>query len=230
MIQPRSSFGAAVGGRAAWIAGGVFHSPVARVDRFQSPAWEEYSRMPGPRWGLAAAFLDTILVLAGGRTEMQRMQVTAEVDAFNPESGQWSELPPMGQPRMDFALVRLGEQLFAIGGQRAGNRREEVLNAVERLRRQEVSAPRDDPLAPQWRLMLVWPNPTNGLVNFRGPEAPGVVRLTDGAGRLIHQTIISRSAHTWIWDSAPYPAGGYIWTLIPMGGSAAQSGRIVVVK
>lgn len=125
---PRSSHDAVVIGDSLYVVGGwqlAGESPgewsdaVVRYD-FNEPAkgWQTVGEPPFRRRALAASQLDGKLVVIGGMQEEEG--VTNRVDAYDPNSGDWSELPKLpgkGISGFGISAWNLGGVVYASGMQ-----------------------------------------------------------------------------------------------------------------
>ncbi|HSQ25842.1 MAG TPA: kelch repeat-containing protein [Anaerolineales bacterium] len=127
MPTPRTFAGAAVSGRKIYVFGGfdgekalqsneVFQPDLIQVE--QSP-WVDAPDMPEGVYAMGAASLADIIYLVGGESDAARQFPFL---AFFPQIGEWqafeiSETPIGSQ----LALVNLGSNLIALGGQIDGN-------------------------------------------------------------------------------------------------------------
>ncbi len=68
--------------------------------------------------------------------------------------------------------------------------------------------------------LVVFPNPTNGLLNIQVEGLSGMARLqlTDGVGRPVVQQVIPSSTPTWVMDLGGYANGVYMLTIDHDGG------------
>ena len=93
-----------------------------------------------------------------------------------------------------------------------------------------LCAPAAVPAAPQPVVksneLLVWPNPTNGMLNFEFVVSGNVtIKLMDLTGRVLNEQVISNSTNT-AFDVKNYAAGLYLYQVITDG--KTQSGKFIV--
>ena len=69
--------------------------------------------MPTASGSFGAAFVDGQLIAVGGE---DATSVLDAVQAYDPEAGTWSELPPMVTPRHGLGVFGIGDTLYALGG------------------------------------------------------------------------------------------------------------------
>lgn len=79
--------------------------------------WRYAPGLPSPRSGLSAVATPFGVIVAGGFDGEQRL---ASVSKLDDEAVEWISLPPMAQPRSNFALILLpsptAPALLAVGG------------------------------------------------------------------------------------------------------------------
>lgn len=84
--------------------------------------WKAVNKSPNGRQGLAMVAHGGKLYRMGGfiarnkRGEDQDLHSVANFDVFDPESGEWTELPPMPEPRSSFDSVVIGDKIYIVGG------------------------------------------------------------------------------------------------------------------
>jgi len=78
--------------------------------------------IPRPRGGGGAAWVGRRLLLVGGNVGGHGAHATAVgwVDAYDPATGGWSQLPDMPHPRDHFGVGVVGGRLVAAGGRDSG--------------------------------------------------------------------------------------------------------------
>ena len=67
--------------------------------------WQALPDMSVPRRGCAAACLDGLLYVAGGRSD--QLEELASAECYDPISRQWRSLPDMSIPRVSCAVAVL---------------------------------------------------------------------------------------------------------------------------
>jgi len=88
--------------------------------------WLERQNMPEPRSGHAAASVDGIIYISGGRGGGGMHNVSAQVWAYDPQTDHWmTNLPALPAPREDHVMIALGDTLWVFGG-----RQHEGVNAT----------------------------------------------------------------------------------------------------
>ncbi len=224
----RSNYGM-IFNRTVWAVGGITRGgPVATTEVIVNNRWRLAGRMPSPRGELGTAVFGDTLVIAGGFNE--REQLTNRVDGFIIGQNQWVELPPMSDARAAFPLVSLGDRLYAVGG-RTTRRNGHVTAGVEMFRYHELNDAAPPETAPlHLELVTVWPNPTNGIVNFNLPCVPASIKIVDVRGHVVSEAIAGDRLGRWSWNSASFPGGAYLFVIHPAGGSTVSIGRFAVVK
>lgn len=127
--QARDHFQAAVidnklyvaGGRRSGSAGSGFAGTVAatNVYDFNTNTWEVLADIPTTRAGTAAAVYQNKYIVIGGESDSQENS-HKEVEAFDPQSGEWISHPSLGTGRHGTQAITAGEAL--ITGSGSGNR------------------------------------------------------------------------------------------------------------
>ncbi len=223
---PRTGFGMAAWRGSVWAVGGIFISPIGRLEALIEGRWVERRPMRTSAGSLGAAFLGDTLVVAGGATH--RSLIQESVSGYLPGDDEWIELPDMNHARSDFTLVSLDGLIYAIGGLAERQQGGRIHRSVEMLRYRPVhvqpslNTPVTDCLHP------AWPNPTNGPVNFMLPMSPARVRIINSRGQTLSDIVVSGGS--WSWNSTPYPAGSYLYVVTSPSGKITFSGLITVVK
>lgn len=123
--------------------GGRAMAPAERIN-VDTLAVEPLAPMPVPRLFASAAWHDGRLYVAGGSTAEGR---TARVDVLDPDTGAWSDGPPLAEGR-DTRLVDVDGALYAVGGYLGDNKASAL---VERL----------PPGASAWQRVADLPSPTS---------------------------------------------------------------------
>jgi N-acetylneuraminic acid mutarotase len=136
--QSVTSFGGAIAGGALYVYGGhtgAAHSysnaeqghTLRRLQLKKGAKWEKLAEGP-PLQGLALVAHDGILYRLGGFTaknaEGEEHDLWSQDDAaaFDPQTGRWTELPSLPEPRSSFDAAVLGDAIYVIGGwQMAGD-------------------------------------------------------------------------------------------------------------
>jgi hypothetical protein len=125
MPTPREHLAVAAGDGRIWTAGGRAGGddgpPIAETAEAYDPVadtWETLPPLPTPRGGVAGAWVAGRFVALGGETIFapEAPLLHDAVDAFDPESGAWTALPPLPTPRHGLAAVGIGNTFYAIAG------------------------------------------------------------------------------------------------------------------
>lgn len=224
----RSHFGMAVE-RTIWVVGGLDSGgPVNSVEAYFNNAWRRTARMLMPRGELGLAVFGDTLVAAGGIGVRERH--TNHVDGYLIGENRWVEIPPMINDRADFPLVSLGDRIFAIGGRTSMRQNNGILSAVEMYRYHEFEDVPSPVMPEQVHILPAWPNPSNGTVNIELPLIPSNLLMMDYRGRIISDVTLPAEVTSWKWNTAPYPAGTYIYIINPLNNSSPYTGSITVIK
>ena len=104
----------AIGGRSAAI-----NAHVTRVDVFDpaTSAWTPRAAMPTSRAGAASAVVNGLIVIAGGEgNAASSTGVFAEVEAYDPATDTWLELPAMRTPRHGTGAATVDGVMYVPGG------------------------------------------------------------------------------------------------------------------
>ena len=131
--RPVTSFGATRLGDAVYVYGG--HTGDAHSYSKEEQADELWSldlSADGPEWNTVAEgphLQGNALVAAGGKVvllggftaenaadEEQNLVSQTAVRAFDPATGEWSDLPPLPEPRSSFDAAVIGDTVYAVGG------------------------------------------------------------------------------------------------------------------
>lgn len=226
LIQPRMSFGSAVRNREVWVADGVFHGPVAVVERFTGRDWQAVTRLPVSCTGSGAAFVGDVLVVAGGVGDMRRMP--APVQGYNVNTGRWFEVVQMNQPRAEHAVVELDGVVYVLGGVGLGEMgRTQTLASAERL--SEVLAVENlTPHPVALDTLCPYPNPSNTSVAIPLPAGQWKVEIVDLRGRLVTSGE-GRGGSAWMWDAAGN-TGLFFYRLSDLTSGRRFTGRVVVTR
>lgn len=102
----------AAGGRA-----GLIESHVPELLAWDGDAWSALAPMPTSRGGAAAAVKDGRLYVFGGEGNPGHASgVFDAAERFDPDSGAWTELAPMGVPRHGTGAATVGDCVWVPGG------------------------------------------------------------------------------------------------------------------
>ena len=76
--------------------------------------------MPNLRLSFSTVVLDDVIYLIGGFIWQQNgiAQYLATVDAYNPETEEWSDIPPMPTPFIPFGAAVVNGNIYVLRGQR----------------------------------------------------------------------------------------------------------------
>lgn len=124
---PRSDFCAAFLGGKIYVAGGwpiAFTETLGSVEVLDIAGgnWEDGLAMPTPRGDCKCSVLSGEFIVLGGyydpSNEWASDSFRGEVEAFDPESGNWRSMASLSHPRGDKAVVSLpGNRLLVLGGE-----------------------------------------------------------------------------------------------------------------
>ncbi len=79
--------------------------------------WEWKNEMPELRLSFSTVVLDDVIYLIGGFIWQNRVpQYMATVDTYNPETEEWSDIPPMPTPFMPFGAAVVDGNIYVFGG------------------------------------------------------------------------------------------------------------------
>ena len=97
-------------------AGGPFLTVIEKYDP-KINRWERKNGMPDLRLAFSAVVLDDVIHLIGGFIWQNRVpQYMATVDTYNPETEEWSDIPPMPTPFMPFGAAVVDGNIYVFGG------------------------------------------------------------------------------------------------------------------
>lgn len=223
--QPAYSLGVVINS-GIWAIGGVFITPLDRVEKVHGDVWQDQPRQRLPQGiGLAGItlFEDTLIVYAGGLSN--RGPISAAF-ALSTRNGGWQRLPSMQRPRLEFPLVVLGGRVYAIGGSlQTEDERNHLLATVEVLYRTDDVRPKNQPTSPT--LLSVWPNPVNGVASISIPSGSAGYTLFDLGGRLLlRERTAGRTQFQF--STSPYPSGIYLIQAVDPQGDPLATTRLVI--
>ncbi len=127
------------------------HGPQPWTDE-SGLVWTSRAAMSQPRHHLGVAALGNLVYAAGGCCALgvlDGQNVFDTVEAYDPNSGTWSERAPLLTPRQSLALVTANGRLYAIGGQ---DRQGQPLSVVEEY----------NPATDAWTRRADMPTPRSG--------------------------------------------------------------------
>ena len=79
--------------------------------------WEWKNEMPDLRLSFSTVVLDDVIYLIGGFIWQNRVpQYMATVDTYNPETEEWSDIPPMPTPFIPFGAAVVNGNIYVFGG------------------------------------------------------------------------------------------------------------------
>ena len=108
----------AIGGR-GWPQVGP-GGPFLKVIEAYNPKinrWEWKNEMPNLRLSFSTVVLDDVIYLIGGFIWQGRVpQYMATVDTYNPETEEWSDIPPMPIPVLPFGAAVVNGNIYVFGG------------------------------------------------------------------------------------------------------------------
>jgi hypothetical protein len=231
MNNPSAGFGLAFAGN-LWVVGGMSVGPLRRVEALVNGSWRELPRvgqLPEPRGELSAAVLeDTLLIAAGG---IGQQGSSNDVFAFNTNEMGWVRIAPMRSPRVEFALVAVGNRLYAIGGnERGGNEMGELLSSVEVLTRENSIIDDGNPLLPDRVEVVIWPNPFNHTVHLALPQGFVGYQIFDLTGRSVNFTRLPIGVQRSEWSPSGLASGSYSLMIYNAEGRSSFGGAITLQK
>jgi N-acetylneuraminic acid mutarotase len=110
-----------VGGRTA----GSSPAEVAPTEVFDGTSWHDAAGIPVTGDHVAAASDGRYVYVVGGR-KLTAAANTAAVQRFDPNTGKWTQLPPVPSPVSDCGVAVVSGQLIVVGGENIGT----VFNTV----------------------------------------------------------------------------------------------------
>lgn len=115
--RPRAAGAAAVVGDKIVVVGGrVNDGLVKTTEVFDGTRWHDRADIPTPRDHLAAVSDGTHLYAVGGRM-LTSSKNTAALERYDPNTNQWTKLPPMPTARGGLGAAIVGGRLIAVGGE-----------------------------------------------------------------------------------------------------------------
>jgi N-acetylneuraminic acid mutarotase len=114
----------------------------------KADAWRSLAPIPGPRDHAAAAAIEGLIYVVGGRMDTFDFNTGMHV-VYDPQRDAWEERAPLPTPRSGHGGVLYRDQLFVMGGE--GTRR--VFGQNEAY----------DPKADSWRSFAAMPTPRHGM-------------------------------------------------------------------
>jgi hypothetical protein len=127
MPIPRTRMAAAVVGEKAYVVGGETHGRLGsrvsnRNDEYDPvrDRWTQRAALPTPRYALAAASIEGMLLAVGGLTRsvipLARPELVLANEEYDTTNDVWVARSPMSTFRYDFGLSVLDRRLYVIGG------------------------------------------------------------------------------------------------------------------
>ena len=119
----RAAGAAAVVGNKIVVVGGrtgKSEEAVTPTEIFDGTSWQDAAAIPVPGDHLAAASDGTYLYVLGGR-KITVTDNTAAVQRFDPQAGQWTQLPAMPGAVSDLGAAIVDGRLIAVGGESAAS-------------------------------------------------------------------------------------------------------------
>lgn len=117
---PRDHLGAGVIDGVFYAAGGragTLSSHVSELLAWDGESWSELAPMPTSRGGVASAVKDGRLYVFGGEGNPDLATgVFDEAERFDPATGEWTPLAPMGVPRHGTGAAAAGDCIWVPGG------------------------------------------------------------------------------------------------------------------
>jgi len=114
----RRGVAATVIGTEIWLIGGVRDGEAsARVDVYDTveQRWREGPSLPQPRAGHAAAVVEGVIHIFGGRSADMRQTLSSHL-SFSPQSGVWVQEPDMPAARTEAGAASLADEVWLVGG------------------------------------------------------------------------------------------------------------------
>lgn len=97
-------------------AGGPFLTVIEAYDP-KINRWERKNEMPALKLAFSTVVLEDVIHLIGGFTWQNRVpQYLATVDIYNPETEEWSDIPPMPIPVLPFGAAAVNGNIYVFGG------------------------------------------------------------------------------------------------------------------
>ena len=159
--QARNHIGAAAIGGFVYSVGGFVgngFTPADEVYRYdpERDVWREVTSLPTRRGALAVAAVEGLLYAVGGDgfespEDTTRSNVTRH-DVYDPETDEWTELPPLPSARNHLAAAGFDGRLYVVGGRFDGGGSNNSA-ALERY----------DPSTQQWQSLAPMPTARSGL-------------------------------------------------------------------
>ena len=106
-----------VGGRTG-ATSGTPAQDVPTTEVFDGTSWHDAAPLPVPGDHLAAASDRKYVYVVGGR-KLEPAASTAALQRFDPNTGQWTQLPPAPSPVTDCGVAIIGGKLIVVGGESA---------------------------------------------------------------------------------------------------------------
>ena len=228
LTYPRSNFGM-VFQETAYVIGGIDFGPISSIEALQNNRWEPISRIPAPRGFLSSAVLaDSLIVVAGGGVDEEGRRSSRGVQGFNIHNRTWMNLPSMIHQRSDFAMVKIDNRLYAIGGLGSGRGENQFLNSAEYYEHTVNVDPLENPL-PKSSSMKIFPNPSNGVVFIQNSISFQDLEIYTIRGDLILK-IADKNLNVRTWDSSLFPAGVYLCKHTDRFNKSGYLNKIQIVK
>ncbi|CEL93100.1 unnamed protein product [Vitrella brassicaformis CCMP3155] len=150
MPSPRAAGAAVTHGGLVYVIGGVeetfgnddnleLRRPSMMVYDPKTDTWEEREGPKKHREHVAAAVMDEVIYVAGGRWGGS-IDETDSVEIYDPENGEWSAGPSMNYARAGFALINVNRDYLMAGGGEKNNR--DTLKNIEFLPSSHLCAKR----------------------------------------------------------------------------------------
>jgi N-acetylneuraminic acid mutarotase len=134
-----------------YVLGGVNSSgAIVGTNQVYDPTannWKDLASMPTPREHLAAAVIDSLIYVIGGR-DFSEGGNYSRLEAYSPATNRWHTKEDMPTPRGGLAAAALHGKLYVFGGEIPG-----VFPQVEEY----------DPVKNTWRAMAPMPVPRHGI-------------------------------------------------------------------
>jgi N-acetylneuraminic acid mutarotase len=197
--RPRNHLGAAAIGDFVYSVGGFVgngFTPADEVYRFdpERNTWREVAPLPSRRGALAVAVVNGQLHAVGGdgfeSAEDNTRSNVARHDVYDPDTDEWTQLPPLPSARNHLAAAGFDGRLYVVGGRFDGGGSTNSA-ALERY----------DPSTREWATLRPMPTARSGLaaavLNGRLVVVGGEVNPNDPDGVFPQVEVYDFATDTW---------------------------------
>lgn len=158
MLTPRGAHVAVVFGGKIYAIGGANGGSGVATNEVYDPAtnqWTQLAPMPTAREHLAAAVIDSLIYVVGGRVSsfIGNLVNLPALEAYSPATNTWRTLPDMPTPRGGLAAAAMNGKLYVFGGEYFTSSGSGVFASNEEY----------DPTTRTWRTMRPLPTPRHGM-------------------------------------------------------------------